>query len=202
MLITAILLAVSQAGGVPAWTSDQGDGTYRNPVLAGDWSDPYVVRVGDDYYLTASSFANVPGLPILHSRDLVNWTIVGHALPRNLPHAQLVTPRRGGGVWAPSIRHRAGKFLIYHPDPMTLAISPSAEHGPWASKARETRARVRFAYSLDGRRFTPFGASFVSRYGRWVGAQIGLFAVAPSGTPAFTATTTGHADFADFEVTR
>ena len=51
-----------------------------NPVLFADYSDPDVIRVGDDFYLVSSSFANVPGLPVLHSRDLVNWTIVGHAL--------------------------------------------------------------------------------------------------------------------------
>jgi len=65
------------------WAPDQGDGTYLNPVLAGDYSDPDVVRVGEDYYLTASSFTNSPGLPILHSRDLVNWELVNHALPRH-----------------------------------------------------------------------------------------------------------------------
>ncbi|MFC9062635.1 family 43 glycosylhydrolase, partial [Streptomyces sp. NPDC057074] len=59
--------------------------TYTNPVLNADWSDPDVVRVGDDFYLTASSFGRVPGLPLLHSRDLVNWTLVGHALDRLEP---------------------------------------------------------------------------------------------------------------------
>src|SRR4051794_2835632 len=90
------------------WVADQGDGTYRNPVLAGDYSDPDVVRVGDDFYLTASSFTNVPGLPILHSRDLVNWEIIGHALPVVPPEAHYATPRHGGGVWAPSIRRHGG----------------------------------------------------------------------------------------------
>ena len=68
-------------------SSDNGDGTYRNPVLAADWSDPDAIRVGDDFYMTASSFHRVPGLPILHSRDLVNWTIIGHALERLTPEA-------------------------------------------------------------------------------------------------------------------
>ena len=99
------------------WFADQGDGTYRNPVLVGDWSDPDVIRHGDDYYLVASSFTEAPGLPILHSRDLVNWTLLGHALPRVLPDAHYATPRRGGGVWAPAIRFHNGRFLIYYPDP-------------------------------------------------------------------------------------
>src|SRR5512145_1618665 len=63
------------------WVPDRGDGTYKNPVLFADYSDPDVIRVGDDFYLTASSFNCIPGLPILHSKDLVNWRIVNHALP-------------------------------------------------------------------------------------------------------------------------
>ena len=67
------------------WIPDQGDGTYRNPVLFADYSDADVIRVGEDFYLTASSFNCTPGLPILHSTDLVNWTIINHAL-KSLPH--------------------------------------------------------------------------------------------------------------------
>ena len=69
------------------WQPDQGDGTYRNPILYADYSDPDAIRVGDDFYLVASSFNCTPGLPILHSRDLVNWTLIGHAL-KNLPHTE------------------------------------------------------------------------------------------------------------------
>jgi beta-xylosidase len=69
------------------WVSDLGNGHYKNPVLYADYSDPDVVRVGADYYLTSSSFNAAPGLPILHSKDLVNWTLIGHALPRQLPVA-------------------------------------------------------------------------------------------------------------------
>ena len=67
------------------WVSDNGDGTYTNPVINADYSDPDVIRVGDDFYLTSSSFEDVPGLPILHSKDLVNWTIIGYALLRQPP---------------------------------------------------------------------------------------------------------------------
>ena len=63
-----------------AWVADQGNGTYKNPVLYADYSDPDVCRVGDDYYLTSSSFNCLPGLQILHSKDLVNWTIIGAAV--------------------------------------------------------------------------------------------------------------------------
>ncbi len=67
------------------WVSDQGNGTYINPVLYADYSDPDICRVGDDYYMTASSFNCIPGLPILHSKDLVNWTIIGYAIDRLTP---------------------------------------------------------------------------------------------------------------------
>jgi beta-xylosidase len=117
------------------WKSDQGDGTYINPILQGDYSDPDVVRVGDDYYLTASSFTNVPGLPILHSKDLVNWSLIGYALKRNVPEAHHSVPRRGGGVWAPAIRHHDGKFMIYYPDPDfgIFLVTASDPRGPWTS---------------------------------------------------------------------
>ncbi|GLW30263.1 beta-xylosidase [Actinoplanes regularis] len=114
------------------WVADNGDGTYRNPVLYADWSDPDVLRVGDDFYLTASSFNRVPGLPLLHSTDLVNWRIIGHALHR-LP-AGHATPRPGCGVWAPALRFHAGRFWICYPDPdhgifLTTAEDPA---GPWS----------------------------------------------------------------------
>ncbi|WP_029276870.1 family 43 glycosylhydrolase [Pedobacter borealis] len=67
------------------WVSDLGNGTYKNPVINADYSDPDAIRVGDDFYMIASSFDAIPGLPILHSRDLVNWKIIGHALKRQPP---------------------------------------------------------------------------------------------------------------------
>jgi beta-xylosidase len=98
------------------WTPDQGDGTYRNPVLCADYSDPDVLRHGEDFWMTASSFNCTPGLPILHSRDLVNWTLVNHAL-RNVPGHRYNQVQRGCGVWAPAIRFHAGKFWIFFPTP-------------------------------------------------------------------------------------
>jgi len=58
------------------WVADLGDGTYKNPILHADYSDPDVIRVGDDFYMTSSSFNCIPGLPVLHSRDLVNWELI------------------------------------------------------------------------------------------------------------------------------
>lgn len=99
------------------WTADQGDGTYKNPVLNADYSDPDVIRVGEDFYMTASSFDAIPGLPILHSKDLVNWQIIGHALKRQPPFDHFSKTQHGNGVWAPSIRYHQGEFYIYYGDP-------------------------------------------------------------------------------------
>jgi beta-xylosidase len=113
------------------WIPDQGDGTYRNPVLLADYSDPDVIRVGDNFYLTSSSFNCVPGLPILHSVDLVNWTLINHAL-RELPHPRYSEVQPGQGVWAPSIRYHRDLYWIFFPTPdegifVTTAKSPEKE---------------------------------------------------------------------------
>lgn len=99
------------------WCPDNGDGTYTNPVINADYSDPDVCVVGEDYYLTASSFNCTPGLPILHSKDLVNWEIIGHALKDIEPASVYNKPSHGNGVWAPSIRYHNGEFYIYWGDP-------------------------------------------------------------------------------------
>jgi len=117
------------------WVADLGDGRYQNPVLYADWSDPDVVRVGRHFYLTASTFNRIPGLPILRSTDLVNWTVVGHALTELEPRDHFSVPQHGNGVWAPAIRHHAGKFWIFYPDPdfgifVTTATDP---RGPWST---------------------------------------------------------------------
>ena len=116
------------------WLPDQGNGTYRNPVLCADYSDPDVVRVDDDFYLVASSFNCTPALPILHSRDLVNWTIIGHAV-KNLPDPRYKKVQPGQGVWAPSLRYHNGKFWLFYPTPDEGIFLVTAEHpaGPWSA---------------------------------------------------------------------
>ena len=114
------------------WSADNGDGTYKNPIIHADYSDPDVVRVGDDYYMTASSFNSIPGLPILHSKDLVNWRLINHAIRELEPRDVFGRPQHGGGVWAPSIRFHNGEYYIYYGDPdlgvfMTKAKDPAGE---------------------------------------------------------------------------
>lgn len=101
------------------WSPDNCDGTYTNPVINADYSDPDICvgPSGKDYYMTASSFNCIPGLPILHSTDLVNWRIIGHALSELRPLEVFNKPAHGMGVWAPCIRYHNGEFYIYWGDP-------------------------------------------------------------------------------------
>ena len=121
VLVIGLCLAVfcvNNAGQISkVWIADQSDGTYKNPILHADYSDPDAIRVGDDFYMTASSFNAAPGLPVLHSKDLVNWTLVNHVFARQKPFDAFDKPQHGNGVWAPSIRFHAGEFYIYYPDP-------------------------------------------------------------------------------------
>jgi beta-xylosidase len=124
MLLTAVSLTVSAQYKSQVWSPDNGDGTYTNPVINADYSDPDVCvgPSGEDYYMTASSFQCTPGLPILHSKDLVNWTIVGYALKTlytgdKALEEHFATPQHGAGVWAPSIRYHQGEYYIYWGDP-------------------------------------------------------------------------------------
>jgi beta-xylosidase len=99
------------------WVADKGDGTYTNPILYADYSDPDVIRVGTDYFMTASSFNAAPGLPILHSKDMVNWTLINYALQEQIPVETFNVPQHGNGVWAPSIRYHNNEIYIYWGDP-------------------------------------------------------------------------------------
>ena len=128
MLATASLGGFAQSGnGAQAsgttpyiskvWNPDLGNGMYKNPVINADYSDPDVICVGDDYYLTASSFNCIPGLPILHSKDLVNWELIGHAVTKLQPEDEFNKPSHGNGVWAPCISYHNGEFYIYWGDP-------------------------------------------------------------------------------------
>jgi len=135
-LYLSVLLTCADATQVLSW-GDQGDGTYKNPIINSDYSDPDAIRVGSDYYLITSTFHLSPGITVLHSKDLVNWEIIGHALSDIAELGPDYSPDRmrgyGRGIWAPAIRFHDGKFWVYVFDPgyglyMTTAITPA---GPW-----------------------------------------------------------------------
>ena len=132
LIVTNPTFAQNQLSKV--WVADKGDGTYTNPILYADYSDPDAIRVGDDYFMVASSFNCVPGLPILHSRDLVNWKLIGHALPKLPPFEVFDKVQHGGGIWAPCIRYHKNEFYIYYPDPDFGIYRVKAKNpaGPWS----------------------------------------------------------------------
>lgn len=114
------------------WQSDIGNGYYKNPILFADYSDPDVIRVGDAYYMTASSFNYTPGLPILVSKDLVNWKLVNYAIS-NINYRTYDMPAHGKGIWAPAIRFHNGMFYIYYgmPDEGIFMVSTDNPYEKW-----------------------------------------------------------------------
>jgi len=171
------------------WVSDLGNGSYKNPVLYADYSDPDVCRVGKDYYMVSSSFANTPGLPLLHSRDMINWTLIGHALPQLMPVERFSSMQHGNGVWAPSIRYHNNEFYIYYGDPdagvyMTKAKDPK---GPWAPlvMVKEGKGLIDACplWDDDGRAYVVHGYAG-SRAG--MKSLLGIFEMTPDGTKALT----------------
>ncbi len=111
---------------------------YHNPILFADYSDPDVIRDGNHFYLIASTFHFVPGIPILDSVDLVHWTIIGHVVQRLEmdPRYSLIGGNRyGNGIWAPSIRKHGGLFYVYFPTPtegIFVSTAPAIT-GPWSA---------------------------------------------------------------------
>ncbi len=128
-ILAASILAVLSAGGMNAqtqsdavkpttWTADNGNGTFTNPLFYDEFSDPDIIRVGDDYYLAGTTMHTVPGLVILHSKDLVNWENVSYCFDRfnfDNPAFSLKDGKEvyGQGIWAPCIRHHNGTFYIF-----------------------------------------------------------------------------------------
>lgn len=124
------------------WTSDLGNGTYQNPIIYADYSDPDVIRVGEDFFMTASSFTYSPGLPVLHSKDLVNWKVVSYAIDR-MPYPNYDLPQHGKGVWAPAIRYHEGEFYIYFgaPDEGVFMVKTKNPFGKWEAPVLVKQAK-------------------------------------------------------------
>ena len=104
---------------------------YVNPILKGDYSDPDVIRVGEDFYMISSSFTYVPGIPVLHSRDLVHRELIGYAAG-SLPFERYRKPAHKCGTWAPSLRYHKGLFYVYVclPDEGLFAYTAEDPAGP------------------------------------------------------------------------
>lgn len=124
---------IKSDGGNNMWLADLNNGNYRNPILYCDYSDPDAIRVGEDYFMISSSFSNAPAMPLLHSKDLVNWKVVNYILDK-VPEFRYRNPIHGCGVWAPSIRYHEGTYYVCFPMPdegiyMTTAKDP---FGKWS----------------------------------------------------------------------
>lgn len=174
ILLLLGLLAAASAGAQSVWTPDLGNGKYKNPVLYADYSDPDVIRTGDDYWMTASSFNCVPGLQILHSTDLVNWQIVNAVFTAQPPYDHFDRPRHGEGVWAPSIRFHDGWYYIYWGNPyrgvyMTRTQDPRGEWSePLLVKRAEGIIDTSPLWDDDGRAYLVHG---------WAGSCAGFKSV-------------------------
>lgn len=116
---------------VKNWVADLGNGKYRNPILYTDYADPDVIRVGEDYFMVASSFCNSPSVPVLHSKDLVNWTVINYVADK-LPGARYEKPVHGCGAWAPSIRYHDEYFWVFVPMP-DEGIFMCKTKNPWGT---------------------------------------------------------------------
>ncbi len=132
-LLSFILIsAITGTLSAQLWTPDLGNGRFKNPILYADYSDPDMIKVGDDFYMVASSFNCMPGIPILHSKDLVNWTIINHVFDA-LPYQKFDKPAHGLGAWAPSIRFNDNKFYVYvcTPDEGLFVAVTDDPHNKW-----------------------------------------------------------------------
>ncbi len=129
---TVFVLLLAAGAFSADWIADLGNGRYKNPILFADYSDPDVIRVNDDFYMVASSFNVMPGIPVLHSKDLVNWTIIGHVYHK-LPFEEFDKPNHGRGSWAPAIRYHEGNFYVYFCTPYRGLFMASAKDpaGKW-----------------------------------------------------------------------
>lgn len=172
-ILTSLVLAVS-ASAQTVWTPDLGNGAYKNPVLYADYSDPDVIRTGEDYWMTASSFNCAPGLPILHSTDLVNWEIVNYVFTDQPPYDWFDKPRHGDGVWAPCIRFHDGWYYIYWGDPDRGVMMSKTEdpRGEWTKpllvKAAKGIIDTSPLWDEDGKAYLVHG---------WAGSRAGLKSV-------------------------
>lgn len=146
------------------WTADNGNGTFTNPLFYDEFSDPDLIRVGDDYYMTGTTMHTMPGLPVLHSKDLVNWELLSYAVPRlNLgPEFRLKNGRNiyGQGIWAPCLRYHNNNFYIFsnvngHGTQIFTATDP---RGPWTHRTMNANLHdLTVLFDDDGKIYVVWG---------------------------------------------
>jgi xylan 1,4-beta-xylosidase len=164
--IAALLVGLGIAAislSAATWTADNGNGTFTNPLFYEEFSDPDLIRVGDDYYLTGTTMHAMPGLPILHSKDLVNWKLLGYVFDKldlgpafRLEDGEIY----GQGIWAPSFRYHNGVFHIFtnvnkHTTQHFTATNPA---GPWTRTAMKCSLHdLSVLFDDDGKAYAIWG---------------------------------------------
>lgn len=171
VLITTLCAALSVSAQPPkprSWAADNGNGTYSNPLFYDEFSDPDMIRVGADYYLTGTTMHTMPGLPILHSQDLVNWRIIGYAFDRlDLgPDFRLEDGKEiyGQGIWAPSFRYHKGTYYIFaNVNRFGLQVFRASDpRGPWKhNRIQQGLHDLSVLFDDDGRIYAVYGASTI-----------------------------------------
>jgi xylan 1,4-beta-xylosidase len=139
------------------WTSDNGNGTYSNPLFYEEFEDPDVIRVGDDYYLAGTTMHMNPAVQLMHSKDLVNWELAGYCMDRlDLGAAFRLEDGRGiygRGIWAPCIRYHNGMFYVFtNVNSVGLQVFRSKSiHGPWQRNQLPGRHDLSVLFDDDGK---------------------------------------------------
>jgi beta-xylosidase len=164
LALAALSLLVLNAAHAATWTADNGNGTFTNPLFYDEFSDPDMIRVGEDYYLTGTTMHAMPGLPILHSRDLVNWEFLTYASDRLDfgPQYRLEDGKTvyGQGIWAPSFRYYNGTFYIFTNvnGRATQVFRATDPRGPWTRTEIKTPLHdVSVHFDDDGRIWAVWG---------------------------------------------
>ena len=168
MLLLASVIAASAADSrkaAPSWAADNGNGTYSNPLFYDEFSDPDMIRVGPDYYLTGTTMHAMPGLPILHSRDLVNWRMIGYVFDRlDLGPAFRLDDGKeiyGQGIWAPSFRYYKGTYYVFaNVNRFGLQVFRASDpRGPWKHNRIEPGLHdLSVLFDDDGRIYAVYAA--------------------------------------------
>ncbi len=146
------------------WKSDNGNGTFTNPLFYEEFSDPDLIRVGDDYYMTGTTMHTMPGLPVLHSKDLVNWELISYAVDRLDfgPEIRMEDGKEfyGQGIWAPCFRYHDGMFYIFSNVNRygTQIYYTKDPKGPWKHKTMIARLHdVTVLFDDDGKIYAVWG---------------------------------------------
>ena len=146
------------------WTADNGNGTYTNPIFYDEFSDPDMIRVGDDYYLTGTTNHAMPGLPLLHSKDLVNWEFICNVSDKLDfgPEYRLEDGKDiyGQGIWAPCIRYHNNTFYIFTNvnGQTTQVFTATKPEGPWTHlKMKKSFHDVSVLFDDDGKTYVVWG---------------------------------------------